>query len=320
MLDDDDAFRNSISEFLETNGSDVFGASSIAEASALLKQNQYDVIIVDVNLKSDALSGDEFILRNQELTRGATKVVISGFSMDRIRHRAELERSGIRIIQKGSRIIEQLRQVIQERKQTDVREKEWRSEGEWIAMGLFGQSVKLVSLTPDGTYRFIDEGQNLHRIVYVAPSETFALQQAIEELESLINDPRAKEQDFQSFFERNPNFILNEDYKKAHPHIVLTEEDGYELIPDFVLEPLDQNALSDVLELKLPSAQVFVLKKSRMRFSSAVLEAAAQLREYGVFFDESRNREAIKEKYGLLAYKPRMFVLLAERVQLARLM
>ena len=50
-----------------------------------------------------------------------------------------------------------------------------------------------------------------------------------------------------------------------------------------------------------------------MRFSSAVLEVSAQLREYGLFFDESKNREAIKEKYGLLAFKPKMFVIIGRR-------
>lgn len=40
------------------------------------------------------------------------------------------------------------------------------------------------------------------------------------------------------------------------------------------------------------------------------MEAVAQLREYSLYFDERKHRENIAEKHGLLAYKPRMFVVL----------
>lgn len=136
---------------------------------------------------------------------------------------------------------------------------------------------------------------------------------AVEELESLVNDPNAKEKDFQDFFERYPDFILNDEYKKAHSHIVLATDDGESFIPDFVLEPIDQSSLCDLLELKLPSAQIFVLQQRRMRFTAAVLEACTQLREYNMFFDEEKNRRKTHDEYGLLAFKPRMFVIIGRR-------
>ena len=187
------------------------------------------------------------------------------------------------------------------------------SEEKFISFALFGDKIKMVSLAPDGSYRILDETQHLHNILYVTSSETRALQIAVEELESLINDSNAKEKDFQNFFERHPDFILNDEHKKAHPHIVLAKDVGETLIPDFVLEPIDQSSLCDLLELKLPSAQIFVLKKKRMRFSAAVLEACAQLREYSSFFDEEENRRKIQEQYGLLAFKPKMFVIIGRR-------
>jgi lysine biosynthesis protein LysW len=188
-----------------------------------------------------------------------------------------------------------------------------KAKREYIALAQIGNKLRLVSLRADGSYSFLDDAYNLHNIVYVASSETLALQVAVEELESLINDPKTKEKDLQDFFERNPTFILNDEYKKAHPHIVLTKDDGEKLIPDFALEPLNQNALCDLLELKLPATEVFVLKQRRMRFSAAVLEACAQLREYSMFFDEEKNRIAIRDKYGLLAFKPKMFVIIGRR-------
>jgi cold shock CspA family protein len=194
----------------------------------------------------------------------------------------------------------------------ELRTEEKPSE-EFVAFALVGDGIRMVSLTPDGTYRILDETNNLHRILYVTSSETMALQIAVEELESLINDPKARELDFQEFFERYPDFILNDEYKRAHPHVVLAKDEGASLIPDFVLEPIDQSALCDLLELKVPSAQVFVLQQRRMRFAAAVAEACAQLREYSMFFDEEANRQKVQKQYGLLAFRPRMFVIIGRR-------
>jgi len=182
-----------------------------------------------------------------------------------------------------------------------------------VALGLFGNDIRLVGLAPDGTFHFLDPSDNLHTVLYVASSETLAVESAIAELEDLVNSSSAAESDFQDFFERHPDFLLNSDYVAAHPHVVLTAEGQETMVPDFVLEPLDRSALCDLLELKLPSAPVFVLKKRRIRFSWAVHEACAQLREYQAFFEEEKNRLAVQQKYDLLAYRPKMFVVLGRR-------
>jgi hypothetical protein len=186
-------------------------------------------------------------------------------------------------------------------------------QDEFVAVALIRGRFRLLSLTPDGSYRFLDGRNNLHNIIYVASGQTLALEAAVEELESLINDRKANERAFQDFFERYPEFILNDEYKRAHPHIVLAEDNKESLIPDFLLEPINQDSLCDVLDLKLPSAEIFVLKKNRIRFSSAVFEACAQLREYSLFFDEEKNRNAVYEKHRLLAFKPRLIVIIGRR-------
>lgn len=187
-------------------------------------------------------------------------------------------------------------------------------EQEFIAFALIDKKIKLVSLTKDGAYKFLDEEQNLHSILYTTISETILLQTAIEEFESLINNPSGREADFQDFFERNPDFILNDEYRQAHPHVVLSRDDGEKLIPDFILEPVEQSSLCDLLELKLPSTGIFVLKKNRARYSAAVFEAAAQLREYSRFFDEEENRKRFQQTYqGLRAFRPRMFVIIGRQ-------
>jgi hypothetical protein len=47
-----------------------------------------------------------------------------------------------------------------------------------------------------------------------------------------------------------------------------------------------------------------------MRFSAAVLEARAQLMEYGRYFDERKYRDAIYKRYGLKTWMPRMFLVM----------
>lgn len=185
---------------------------------------------------------------------------------------------------------------------------------DFVALALFGNKIKIVSLTKDGRYSFLDKARKYHNILYPSFIQEADLEVAIEEFEDLINSSKAGEKHFQEFFERNPKFILNDEYKKAHPHIILAKEDKKKLIPDFVLEPVNQNEFCDLLELKLPSAQIYVMKKNREHYSAAITEAAAQLRVYGNFFNEEKNRKSFQRAYPhLKIYKPRMFVIIGRQ-------
>jgi cold shock CspA family protein len=204
--------------------------------------------------------------------------------------------------------------VVRARDLEEIPKKEEQTDTEdtFVALALFGDKIKAVELHPDGSYQFIDDKQNSHDVIYVLSRELLSLGEAVDELEELVNNPDSKESDFQRFFVQHPEFILNEDYKKAHAHIVLEHNEGGSLIPDFVLEPIN-GTLSDLLELKLPGAKVFRMKKNRCRFSAMVFEACAQLREYSRYFDEAQHRKVIQDKFGLLLYRPRMFVILGRR-------
>jgi len=185
-------------------------------------------------------------------------------------------------------------------------------KAEFVAIGLFGNRLKLVSLRRDGRFVFLDE-VNTYGGLYIVTSETRALKKAADELEALMNDKNTKEEELQDFFERNPEFILNDEYKKAHPKVVLEKKKDGSLVPDFILEPYNIERLCDVLDLKLPSAKVWILKKNRPRFSQSVFDAIAQLREYSQFFDEEENRMSILNKYGLISYRPKLFVIIGRK-------
>lgn len=184
------------------------------------------------------------------------------------------------------------------------------ADQDMIALTIVDEQVRALGVTRDGTCQFVDSTLSVHSLLY-AGSETVALRHAIEEFESLLNQNNVSEAVFQDFFERHPEFILTEEHRAAHPHVVL-ESDLHKgrLIPDFVLEPLNSGALSDILEVKLPSAPLYVQQANRARFSAAVNEACAQLREYSAFFDRDENREKIAMRYGLQLYRPNLFLII----------
>lgn len=242
-------------------------------------------------------------------------------SEDLFVHFSAITTSGFKTLKEGERVTFDVIQGPKGKQSSNVQladppKKEEQPEpptAEYVALAMVDGRIRLVTWSADGRCIFLDSHQNLHSIVYVVSSETAAFKQAVEELEYLINSPKSKESDFQDFFERHPKFILPEDYKCAHPHITLIDENGKSLIPDFMLEPSDQQHLCDLLELKLPMHKVYVGTDTRKRFSSEVAEAAAQLREYRKFFDDSAKRSKVYESYGLLSYKPKMFLIIGRR-------
>ncbi len=141
----------------------------------------------------------------------------------------------------------------------------------------------------------------------VTPSELM-------QLEDLINDPQAKEEDIQHFFEKHPQFFRRWDHRDVFPHVFLTREDSGPLIPDFLLvDPEAQRAT--IVDLKLPRARLVRREKNRDRFSVAVTEARAQLLEYRDWFEERGNRERLKEHLGIEIYRPHLGVVIGSSME-----
>jgi hypothetical protein len=185
---------------------------------------------------------------------------------------------------------------------------------ESIALTLFKDKIKIVTLTPDGEFKYRDENRTYHNIVYPSIFEEYALEMQIKEFEDMINSSRTSENDLQKFLENNPKFLLTDQYVSAHPHVNLVNRDNEVLIPDFVLQPSNQNAFCDLLDLKLPNEKLFIMQKNRERLSQSVMEAKNQLRVYNQFFDDRTNRENFQSKYPYLKiYKPKMFVVIGRR-------
>jgi hypothetical protein len=173
--------------------------------------------------------------------------------------------------------------------------------------------IRLVELGESADSEIELGDHSLAHLLHAWEMGSYELGMNIQELEHLINSRDARESDFQTFFEQHAEFLTAYQYADAHPHLVLARENEGPLIPDFLLEPFDQNGLADLLELKLPNVPIVVGTKDRRRLSAKVAEAVAQLHTYGDYFDDPRNIASFRERYGLTVYRPRMFVLIGRR-------
>jgi Shedu protein SduA, C-terminal len=127
-------------------------------------------------------------------------------------------------------------------------------------------------------------------------------------LEELINNPSVREYDLQEFFEENPHLLAGTSYDRVVPHPVLARDEKGPLIPDFMLEPADDFA--DVLDLKLPGVQLVTGRSDRLHQTAHVTEAIAQVREYRAYFDDPAHRQAVRDRYGIQAYRPTVAVVI----------
>ncbi len=131
----------------------------------------------------------------------------------------------------------------------------------------------------------------------------------IQELEELINNPRARESELQQFFERYPHFFRKWDCRDVFPQVYLDRSDSGPLVPDFILtNPELQKAV--ILDLKKPFARIVRRQKNRERFSAAVLEAKAQLLEYREWFADPGNRKRLTKSIGMEIYQPYLAVVI----------
>ena len=128
------------------------------------------------------------------------------------------------------------------------------------------------------------------------------------QLEDLINDPNIGEHDLQLFFEEKPHLLAGTSYDRVVPHPILARDERGPLIPDFMLEPRD--GFADVLDLKLPGVNLVTGRRDRVHPTAHVSEAIAQVREYRAYFEDEAHRQAVRDRYGLKAYRPTVAILI----------
>jgi antiviral defense system Shedu protein SduA len=101
-------------------------------------------------------------------------------------------------------------------------------------------------------------------------------------------------------------------YAALHPQIVLHEDGGSRLIPDFFLEKMNSD-FCDICDLKRPAQDLVRHQRHRTRFRDAVMEGIAQLAIYRDWFESSQNRKDFHSRYGLKGYRPSVVLIVGRR-------
>jgi hypothetical protein len=129
----------------------------------------------------------------------------------------------------------------------------------------------------------------------------------ISAFQQLLSARKLRESSIQAFLEQHTNILrlLGANYTRIYPQIILERDDGTSLRPDFILQP-SNNGWCDILDIKLPDEAIVIGGKDRKRFSSAVEELVAQLREYAAYYEDPRLAKRIQDVYGIKCYRPRM--------------
>jgi hypothetical protein len=133
---------------------------------------------------------------------------------------------------------------------------------------------------------------------------------ALEEFEDLLNSQSTRERDFQSLFERHPEFLLGDEYDSywAEPRFT-SPSDGRSIRPDFVLQPLALRSNSwrwNVVDLKRHDVELLIAKRFHIDLSRHIYRAATQLRDYAEFFADPRNSEIIRQRFGGIVPNPQL--------------
>jgi hypothetical protein len=182
-----------------------------------------------------------------------------------------------------------------------------------------GTRYKIGPFGASGIYQFSNEPLKdgslwIARGNILQPIKRFT-NEAFDELEFLINKD-SKEVEFQKFFEKNPEFLLalgGGKYINIHPQIVLHEDDGGRLIPDFLLEKINDH-FCDICDLKLATQLLARHKHHRPGFRAAIYEAISQLEFYRNWFEDKQRRDEFYLRTGLKAYRPRVVLIIGRKL------
>lgn len=176
-----------------------------------------------------------------------------------------------------------------------------------------GPALGQKPVMPEGTLYsgFHDKRFMARRSVLTVDRDLYGIQYEVELLEALLNRKETTEAELQQFFEEHPHFLIPNQLFSVLPHVRLMEETKL-LIPDFIVKPVvaaQKDSEWEVLDLKRPNAKLLVGKANRARLSQEVMNAIAQLREYGDYFRNPQNALSVSTKLGHKLRFPKLAVL-----------
>ncbi|MHC4405613.1 MAG: Shedu anti-phage system protein SduA domain-containing protein, partial [Planctomycetota bacterium] len=151
------------------------------------------------------------------------------------------------------------------------------------------------------------------------PEKVLFLPGEIEDFDRLLNaSPTPDEQAFQEFFEAHPKwlYLLGEQYEESRsqlrlpapvlrPALALVDGpvDRMDMFPAFLVKRIGLD-LWDIVDLKRSDFRTVVGRKSRRKFSEAVADSLAQLREYQRRLNQHDVRSYLRESHGVTVCQP----------------
>lgn len=127
LVDDDMSFLRGLRDYFSVSGYEVDTARTPEEALQLIQKagtRSYQLVITDLDFGDlSQFEGDQFLLQNLSLFRGAVAAVISGTSDLTVDRRRRLEEAGIHFLQKSAETVGRLEEIAEEAKQrraTDI--------------------------------------------------------------------------------------------------------------------------------------------------------------------------------------------------------
>ncbi|HWJ29143.1 MAG TPA: Shedu anti-phage system protein SduA domain-containing protein [Flavisolibacter sp.] len=186
-------------------------------------------------------------------------------------------------------------------KQFELNSENLVSQPEEIAISFLDGKLIVRGLKADGSVVWstgLDTGSGLFLPVFNRYSEL------IKEFEELINDNNVTEDALQKFLENNQEFINEANHKEVIPQALIVTEDHF-WEADFVLIPFDECEFCKIIELKLPNVTLERSEKNgHPRFTSKLLHAIQQLKDYAKAFQSKETRKKFQERYGTDVYRP----------------
>lgn len=142
--------------------------------------------------------------------------------------------------------------------------------------------------------------------------ESYFLSAEVAEFEHLLNKRNVREADLQVFFESHPHFLKVLDYDEVRSQVVLRDDAGEMLIPDFMLKPLGKQTW-DVLDIKAPDVKLLAGPRNRLRLSQCVHDGISQLMHYAAYFDSPANRNRLYKSCGIYCSNPKLTLVIGSK-------
>jgi len=121
------------------------------------------------------------------------------------------------------------------------------------------------------------------------------LENAILELNSLLEQNETLEDKYQKWFEKYPFVFGLFEYKRvlSKPRLVKNNGEYYE--PDFMVQRIDKTW--EIIDLKRTITSILKDKKKRSAFYAEFAEYVSQCHEYSQFFEDSQHREWFEKEF-----------------------